>query len=103
CDPNFSGGSLERYLQVLASNESGGNPTAANPAGGAYGKYQYIQSTWQSVASTYYPPATQFATANLAPEEVQDAVAYLEYSVKFKTFNGDVFKMAVSHYYPAAN
>lgn len=94
---------LDKFLKVLAYQESGGDPTQPGSAGGARGKYQYIDSTWQSSASSYYPPANKYATANLAPEAVQDAVAYLEYLTKFKEYNGDIFKLAVSHFYPAAN
>jgi N-acetylmuramoyl-L-alanine amidase len=95
-------GDLDRYLQVLAYQESSGNPTVGNPSG-ASGKYQYINSTWQSSGATYYPPANAYATASSAPEPVQDAVAYLEYTAKFKALNGDIFKLAVSHFYPKAN
>lgn len=103
CTPNVARGGVDRFLQVLAFNESRGNPTAANPDSSARGKYQYITGTWRSVAQTYYPPAMQYATADQAPEEVQDAVAYLEYTKKFNDLDSDVFKLAVSHFYPIAN
>lgn len=103
CTPTSVSGGVDRFLQVLAFNESGGNPTAANPRSSARGKYQYITSTWRSVAQTYYPPAMQYATADQAPEEVQDAVAYIEYTKKFNDLENDAFRLAVSHFYPRAN
>src|SRR5688572_25314570 len=40
-------GSVDRFLQVLAYQESSGNPLAdAEPASSASGKYQYLNSTW---------------------------------------------------------
>lgn len=95
-------GSLDAFLQALAKQESGGNPTAANPGSSARGKYQYITGTWQA-RWTLYPPANKYATADKAPESVQDAVAYIEYAQKWKEFNGSIFKLAISHFYPAAN
>lgn len=102
CGGTATGGdTLTRFLQALADQESSGNPKAVSP-GHAYGKYQYIDDTWHGVAGKYYPPADKYAHASDAPEEYQDAVAYIEYSVKFKSFNGDLFKLAVSHFFPAA-
>lgn len=94
---------VDRFLQVLAHQESKGNPKATNTKSSAAGKYQYLTSTWESHAKIYYPPAGQYPTADVAPEPVQDALAKLEYSRKFKDFNNDIFKLAVSHFYPAAN
>lgn len=97
-----SGDTVARFLQVLAEQESGGNIHAISGTG-ATGKYQYIDSTWKASAQSYYPPALQYAEATNAPEPVQDAVAYIEYTSKFKQFNNNVFKLAVSHFYPLAN
>lgn len=94
------GDTITRFLQALADQENGGKVTGDSGTG-AKGKYQYIDGTWRASAQTYYPPALSYANANLAPEAVQDAVAYLEYATKFKQFNGDLFKLAVSHFYPA--
>jgi len=96
-----SGDTLTRFLQALADQESGGDPKAQSGGSSASGKYQYIDSTWQGVTNAY-PPAKQYSRAKDAPEEYQDAVAYIEYAAKFKTFNGDLVKLAVSHYYPPA-
>lgn len=98
----ISGDSVTKFLQALVEQESGGDIHAQSGTG-ARGKYQYIDSTWAASAGSYYPPALQYTRASDAPEEVQDAVAYLEYTVKFKKFNGDIFKLAVSHFYPLAN
>lgn len=94
-----AGGSVYKFVQTLAYQESTDNPTATN--GDATGKYQYISSTWQSHATSYYKPALQYAQAKDAPEAVQDAVAFIEYSVKSIQYGGDLSKMAVSHIYPA--
>lgn len=92
---------LTRFLQALALQESGGRPRADNN-GIAYGKYQYIDDTWHATAQKYYPPADNYGHASQAPEEVQDAVAYIEYFVKYRDFGGDLTRLAVSHYFPAA-
>ena len=100
--PSGSVGGLEDFLRALAKQESGGNPTAANPGSSARGKYQYITDTWQS-RWALYPPANKYATADLAPEAVQDALVYIEYAQKWNEFDGSIFKLAISHFYPAAN
>jgi hypothetical protein len=108
CGNNVCGGTttggdtITRFLQALAMQENGGK-VKGDSGTGARGKYQYIDSTWHAHAKQYYPPADKYANANEAPEEVQDALAYIEYSSKFKSYNGDLFKLAVSHFYPAAN
>jgi len=93
---------ITKFLQALADQESGGNPKDAASGSTASGKYQYTDDTWKAVTDLY-PPAKAYARSKDAPEEMQDAVAYIEYTGKFKKFNGDLFKLAVSHYYPAAN
>jgi hypothetical protein len=95
------GGNLDRFLQVLAFQESRGNPTAQAGTSSASGKYQYINSTWKARAKIY-GPSGQYARAKDAPEEVQDAVAFIEYAEKFNNNNGDLFRLAVNHYLPAA-
>jgi hypothetical protein len=100
CTPTSSGG-LDAFLQAIALHESGGSPTA-NSGNGAYGKYQFIPSTWQGYAKEFYPPAQQYATANLAPESIQDAVAYLANIPVAKQFNNDPFWMAINWYQPSA-
>jgi soluble lytic murein transglycosylase-like protein len=58
-------------LDAIAACESGGDPTAVNPAG-YYGKYQFDTSTWASVGGTGNPAE--------APEAEQDYRASLLYS-----------------------
>lgn len=96
-------GGLDAFLQALALQESGGNPTAHSPISSASGKYQYLTGTWRSVGSTYYPPALQYSAAFTAPESMQDALVKIEYTKKSQDLGGDPFKMAISHFYPAAN
>ena len=96
-----SGGSIDKFLQAIALHESGGSPTA-NSGNGAYGKYQFIPATWQGYAKKYYPPGQHYATADLAPEVVQDAVAYLANLDSAKQFKNDPFWMAINWYQPSA-
>ncbi|MCP8713500.1 transglycosylase family protein, partial [Staphylococcus arlettae] len=68
-----SGSSVEvnDHLKQIAQRESGGDINATNPSSGASGKYQFLQSTWDSVAPAEY----QGQPAASAPESVQDAAA----------------------------
>lgn len=58
-------------LEAIAACESGGDPTAVNPAG-YYGKYQFDLGTWASVGGTGNPAETS--------EAEQDYRAALLYS-----------------------
>lgn len=89
--------SIDRLLQTIALRESGGDPKAENPSGSASGKYQYVDGTWQS-RKTIYPPAGDYSHASNAPESIQDAVAYIEYSQKLKDNNGNLENTIISHY-----
>jgi hypothetical protein len=60
------GSTASPTLQAIAACESGGNPST-NTGNGFYGKYQFTQSTWESVGGTGNPAA--------APESEQDARA----------------------------
>ncbi|CDR52459.1 transglycosylase family protein [Staphylococcus schweitzeri] len=64
------------HLKQIAQRESGGNIHAVNPSSGAAGKYQFLQSTWDSVAPAKYKGVSP---AN-APESVQDAAAVKLYN-----------------------
>ncbi len=106
--PEITVNEVERFLQVIAYNESRGNPLADAPGSSATGKYQYTYGTWNGVpgqengAKYLFPPAIEYAEARDAPEAVQDAVAYIEYSQKFRDLDRDLFSLAISHFYPRA-
>ena len=67
---------VNSHLQQIAQRESRGNIHAINPSSGAAGKYQFLQSTWDSVAPAQYKGVSP---AN-APESVQDAAAMKLYN-----------------------
>ncbi|WP_145373314.1 transglycosylase family protein [Staphylococcus cohnii] len=73
-----SGSSVEvnDHLKLIAQRESGGNITAINPSSGAAGKYQFLQTTWDSVAPAEYVGVSPAS----APEHVQDAAAQKLYN-----------------------
>lgn len=110
CGANQAGnGSIDQLMQAIAENESGGDPTAYNGGGQAYGRYQMIHSTWQDRAKAYdnvagtniagtYPNASDDNKGN-----IQDAVEYIFLVKESVQFNGSVFKIAVNQYWPVAN
>ena len=67
---------LNSHLKQIAQRESGGDIHAINPSTGAAGKFQFLQSTWDSVAPEQYIGQSP---AN-APESVQDAAAVKLYN-----------------------
>ena len=67
---------VNSHLQAIAQRESGGDLKAVNPSSGAAGKYQFLQSTWDSVAPAEY----QGVSPTEAPESVQDAAAVKLYN-----------------------
>ena len=64
------------HLKAIAERESGGDLKAVNPSSGAAGKYQFLQSTWDSVAPAEYVGQSPAS----APESVQDAAAVKLYN-----------------------
>jgi hypothetical protein len=63
--PGQCGGSLPPCYVMM--RESRGNIRAANPRSSARGKWQFLRSTWANFGG--------YASADLAPEQVQDAKA----------------------------
>jgi hypothetical protein len=57
-------------LEAIAACESGGDPTT-NTGNGFYGKYQFTQSTWQSVGGVGNP-----AAASEAEQDMRAAMLY---------------------------
>lgn len=57
-------------LDAIAACESGGDPTAVNPAG-YYGKYQFSLPTWQAVGGKGNP-----AEATEAEQDLRAAILY---------------------------
>ncbi|MBU6944389.1 transglycosylase family protein [Staphylococcus sp. CWZ226] len=66
-----SSAGLNDHLRAIAQRESGGDIHAINPSSGAAGKFQFLQSTWDSVAPAEWVGKSPAS----APESVQDAAA----------------------------
>jgi len=67
-----TGGTASAGLEAIAACESGGDPSAVGGGGAYRGKYQFDQSTWESVGGSGDPAA--------ASEAEQDARAAQLYS-----------------------
>jgi hypothetical protein len=54
------------FQSCVISRESGGNPSAVNPASGAGGLYGFLPSTWQSLGFSGLPENASVTTQNQA-------------------------------------
>ena len=70
-----SSSSASSALAKIKSCESGGNYQAVNASSGASGAYQFLDMVWQSTDA-----GVGYASADAAPEHVQDAAAVELYS-----------------------
>jgi hypothetical protein len=75
-DDSGSSVNVNDHLKLIAQRESGGDIHATNASSGASGKYQFLQTTWDSVAPSQY----KGQPASSAPESVQDAAAVKLYN-----------------------
>ena len=87
-----SGEDVDKFLAAIRQHESGGNYQAGNERGGAYGAYQFIDSTWQGLGGQ--------GRASNAPPEEQDRIAR-EYAMRLFSQYGNWKQVAMSWYYPA--
>lgn len=90
-------GDVDRILATIRQRESGGNYSAQAKGSSASGAYQFIDSTWQSMTKKF-GMGTEFASAKMAPKEVQDAVAKAYVQDILKRAGGDVSKVPLEWY-----
>lgn len=91
---------IERFKRAIKSQESdsSGGYLAYNKDSGAAGAYQFIQSTWDSVAKEAGYGNYAGMNATYAPPEVQDAVFENYASGLYDRYGGDIRYMANAHY-----
>jgi muramidase (phage lysozyme) len=90
-------GDVDRILATIRKRESGGNYGAKAAGSSASGAYQFIDSTWQSMTKKF-GMGTEFASAGMAPKEIQDAVAKAYVQDILKRAGGDVSKVPLEWY-----
>jgi len=66
---------IPQILATIRKRESNNNYTAHAKKGSASGAYQFIDSTWRSMAKAAGVDTSQYPTAMSAPPELQDKVA----------------------------
>lgn len=98
--PTQTPGGLNAFLAAIRQHESGGN-YKADSGDGAYGAYQFIPSTWNSEATAAGYGQYANGRADLAPAQVQDAVASHMASGYASQFNNDYNMMARAWFDPA--
>ena len=86
-------GELAVILDTIRTIESGSDYMIPKNQGGASGAYQYIDSTWNSYEG--------YASAYLAPPEIQDARAATDVQAVLATY-GDVAYVPIIWYWPIA-
>lgn len=90
-------GDVDRILATIRKRESGGDYSAQARGSSASGAYQFIDSTWQSMTKKF-GMGTEFASAGMAPKEIQDAVAKAYVQDILKRAGGDVSKVPLEWY-----
>ena len=86
-------GELAVILDTIRTIESGSDYSIPKNQGGASGAYQYVVSTWNSYEG--------YASAYLAPPEIQDARAATDVQAVLATY-GDVAYVPIIWYWPIA-
>ena len=90
-------GDVEQILATIRKKESSNNYTAQSGGSSASGAYQFIDSTWSSLAKRY-GIGTEFKSAKDAPKEIQDAVAAAYVRQILRDNAGDVSKVPLVWY-----
>ena len=91
-DDSGSSVNVNDHLKLIAQRESGGDIHATNASSGASGKYQFLQTTWDSVAPAQY----KGHPASSAPESVQDAAAVKLYNTAGASQWVKLFKISLT-------
>lgn len=90
-------GSTAQVLATIKKRESGGNYEAQAKGSTASGAYQFINSTWQSLAKKF-GVGGEYQTAKQAPPNVQDTVAGKYVDDILNKNKGDVSKVPLVWY-----